>query len=101
MSRLFQPFSQAESSTTWRFGGTGLGLAISRQIVHLMHGEIGVESQPGYGSTFWFTVDLDPAEGETASREGEKAHALRGIPILVVGGSAAMRKVIFQAHPRG
>jgi signal transduction histidine kinase/CheY-like chemotaxis protein len=87
--RLFKAFSQADGSTTRRFGGTGLGLAISRQLVEMMHGRIGVESKPGFGSTFWFTVCLDAHEHDPAS-----APQLESMQMLIAVRAPTTRAIV-------
>ena len=76
-ARLFHRFSQADGSTTRRYGGTGLGLAICRQLLQLQGGEIGVESEPGRGSTFWFRLELPTADGDVSVRTRRRAETDR------------------------
>ncbi|BAE52950.1 response regulator [Paramagnetospirillum magneticum] len=91
MGRLFQSFQQADTSTTRKYGGTGLGLAISRKLAELMDGEVGVESQPGRGSTFWFTACLGKGRPRRALVPKPD---LRGRHMLVVDDNENARAVL-------
>ncbi|MBC8552981.1 MAG: response regulator [Candidatus Brocadiales bacterium] len=92
VNRLFKSFSQVDSSTTRKYGGTGLGLAISKQIIELMDGLIGVESEDGKGSTFWFTVVL---EKQSSCRQVPiELGEIENIRVLVVDDKSARRHIL-------
>jgi signal transduction histidine kinase/CheY-like chemotaxis protein len=91
MSRLFQAFEQADASTTRQHGGTGLGLAISKRLAQLMGGDVGVQSEMGKGSTFWFTARL--GNGETAQRHTSRID-LRGRHVLTIDDNPQARAVL-------
>jgi CheY-like chemotaxis protein/HPt (histidine-containing phosphotransfer) domain-containing protein len=90
---LFAKFSQADASTTRKYGGTGLGLIISKQLAELMGGEAGVKSAEGSGSEFWFTVRLGK-QPEGARTESRPPAGLRGVRVLIVDDNASSREIL-------
>jgi PAS domain S-box-containing protein len=93
LDSIFEPFVQADSSTTRKYGGTGLGLAISSQLVALMGGDCGVSSQQGTGSTFWFTIRVD-TDAAAATHEQSHDTDLAGLNALVVDDNATHRGIL-------
>jgi PAS domain S-box-containing protein len=95
LSGIFEKFTQVDSSTTRKFGGTGLGLAISQHLARMMGGDIGVNSEEGKGSEFWFTVRLGiAATQQDPSLQSAAMEALRGLHVLIVDDLASSRAVL-------
>ncbi|KAF4516089.1 hypothetical protein B566_EDAN000327 [Ephemera danica] len=97
-AKVFQPFVQADGSMARKYGGTGLGLTICKQLTELMQGHIGIESAPGVGSRFWFTVRLDrqPEGRPTSEPSGRPPLLLQGRKALLVGDHATNRNILEQ-----
>ena len=92
LQQLFEPYAQADGSTTRKYGGTGLGLAISRQLIELMGGKVGALSEPGKGSSFWFELSL--ALAHVSDHPQQEEPTLAGLRVLVVDDNATSRRIL-------
>ena len=93
LARLFRPFSQADATMTRRYGGSGLGLCIAKQLVELMDGDLGVQSSPGEGSTFWFTLPCQPGIAVDPER---RVRDLTGTRLLIIDDNKTNREILEQ-----
>lgn len=94
IKQLFQPFTQVDASSTRNYGGTGLGLSISKKLVEMMNGEIGIQSTPGVGSTFWFTIRFErPQKGEITYIQPDPS--LQASRVLVIDPHPTHRRIVY------
>jgi len=93
---VFQEFTQADGSTTRLYGGTGLGLSISQKLVEIMGGEIGIKSEVGKGSTFWFSITMEKQDETEPALTNEHINGIKGLHVLVVDDNATNRKILMK-----